>query len=99
MIEQLQTKFAALLQADPELQGAQKVALLGSMRLQQGSLEFSLQDLYVWIEADRLCSYQQFRQQLYQSRFNAWLQQQGYQCVSIGNSAKVDQSRYQLRRM
>ena len=99
MIEQLQAKFAALIKADPKLQGAQKVALLGSMRLQQGSLEFSLQDLYLWIEADRLCSYQQFRQQLYQSHFNAWLQQQGYQCVSTGSSAKVDQSRYQLRRM
>jgi hypothetical protein len=62
-----------------------------------GTLVFTINGLYQFINNDSNVAYQNFRAELYNNNLNEELAKLGYEVVSYDSTGKIDTSWYQLR--
>ena len=91
--------FEQFLSCTPQLDCLDERMIALGFTLHEGSVQFSINHLYAWIDEDGRLSTQQFTQALYRSQLNQRLQKLGYIVDVAVSTKKVDDSIYRLRKL
>ena len=91
--------FKKLVAENPQLIVQRNIDIADGMTFSEGRLRFSLAALYAWLIDDPSISFKQFKQCLYNSQLNQYLQAEGYIVDIYKSTSKVDSSIYQLRKL